>query len=86
MSKASALDRFLKNHHNYCTIHRFSDSPRVCSCGRDDAQKELENLRNEKSFKARKVMPQLRGRLVPPSRVGRIQRAYNGAGVVYPLS
>ena len=42
--KKSALDRFLEKHRRSCTYFRFSGD-RHCSCGRDEAMKELEELR-----------------------------------------
>jgi hypothetical protein len=43
-SNASALDRFLKEHKKHCNYWVFS-SDRHCSCGRDEAIRELEGMR-----------------------------------------
>jgi hypothetical protein len=43
-SNASALDRFLKEHKKHCNYWVFSGD-RHCSCGRDDAIRELEEMR-----------------------------------------
>lgn len=40
----SPLDKFLKSHRRSCTVFIFSGD-RHCSCGRDEALKELEELR-----------------------------------------
>lgn len=42
--KESALDKFLKNHKATCACFIFSGD-RHCSCGRDEAIKELQELR-----------------------------------------
>lgn len=44
MKKASALDEFLKFHKRSCTFYIFSGD-RHCSCGRDEALAELQELR-----------------------------------------
>lgn len=42
----TALDKFLKTHHRLCSVFVFSGG-RICSCGRDDAEKEVEEMREE---------------------------------------
>lgn len=69
--KLGGLDRFLKNHHGYCTIHRFSDTPRVCSCGRDEALKEIEELRSQNGKEGTSQVQ----KLLPLPRLRRRQRA-----------
>lgn len=41
----SALRKMLIGHKSGCAMHRFSDQDaRHCSCGRDEAEKELEQI------------------------------------------
>lgn len=44
MPKETALDKFFKTHRSTCTVHIYSGDRR-CSCGRDEALKEIEALR-----------------------------------------
>ena len=44
----SALDKFLKHHRRYCAVFIFSGD-RHCSCGRDAAIRELEEMRRERT-------------------------------------
>jgi hypothetical protein len=38
------IERRLKKHDPFCKIHNYSDENRHCSCGRDEAIKELKLL------------------------------------------
>lgn len=53
-SRGSALDRYLKDHKDHCNYFVFSGD-RHCSCGRDQAIKELEEIRA--ALKAQQPIP-----------------------------
>ena len=43
--KPTALDRFLRTHRRHCRVWLFSlQKERTCTCGRDAAIKELEEI------------------------------------------
>lgn len=44
--KTKGLDKFLKTHHRLCSVFVFSGH-RICSCGRDDAEIEVNRMREE---------------------------------------